>query len=72
MQQACAMRGHCNAQSFPEYLYYYGSTPHDSTMLTQYREVVRHAIQTGDWSQISVVRGAPPPRNRITFVPGPR
>ena len=72
MQQACAMQGHCNAQSFPEHLYYYGSTPHDSTMLTQYREVLRHAIQTGDWSQISVVRGAPPPRNRITFVPGPR
>ena len=72
MQRACAIEGHCNAQSFPEYLYYYGSTPHDSTMLTQYREVLRHAIQTGDWSQISVVRGAPPPRNRITFVPGPR
>lgn len=72
MLQACALQGHCNAQSFPEHLYYYGSTPHDSIMLTQYREIVRHAIQTGDWSQIAVVRGAPPPRNRMTFVPGPR
>lgn len=72
MLQACAMQGYCNAQSFPEHLYYYGSTPHDSIMLTQYREVLRHAIQSGDWSQITVVRGAPLPRNRMTFVPGPR
>ncbi|MEO7742189.1 MAG: hypothetical protein ABIR98_04570 [Usitatibacter sp.] len=72
MLQACAMQGHCNAQSYPEYLYYYGSTPHDSTLLTQYREILRQAIETGNWSQISVTRGLPPTGNRMTFVPGPR
>ena len=72
MLQACAMQGHCNAQSYPEHLYYYGSTPHDSTLLTQYREILRQAIETGNWSQVSVVRGVPPTGNRMTFVPGPR
>ncbi|HYC37417.1 MAG TPA: hypothetical protein VEC19_13410 [Usitatibacter sp.] len=72
MQLACAMQGHCNAQNYPDYLYYYGSTPHDSAMLLQYRELVRQAIETGDWSQINVVRGLPPSGNRMTFVPGPR
>ncbi len=72
MLQACALQGHCNAQSYPEHLYYYGSTPHDSTLLTQYRQVLRQAIETGNWSQVSVVRGVPPTGNRMTFVPGPR
>ncbi|MEO7742986.1 MAG: hypothetical protein ABIR98_08625 [Usitatibacter sp.] len=72
MLQACALQGHCNAQSYPEHLYYYGSTPHDSTLLTQYREVLRQAIETGNWSQVAVVRGVPPTGNRMTFVPGPR
>lgn len=72
MQQACAMYGHCDAQSFPDYLYHYGSTPHDSQLLIQYRGYLRHAIETGDWSQFSVVRGVPQLPNRVTFVPGPR
>jgi hypothetical protein len=72
MLQACALQGHCNAQSYPEHLYYYGSTPHDSTLLTQYREILRQAIETGNWSQVSVARGVPPTGNRMTFVPGPR
>lgn len=72
MLQACALQGHCNAQSYPEHLYYYGSTPHDSTLLTQYREILRQAIESGNWSQVSVVRGVPPTGNRMTFVPGPR
>ncbi len=70
MLEACALRGHCNAQNFPDYLAYYGSTPHDAQMTIQYREIVRHAILTGDWSQIAVVRG--PPNHRMSFVPGPR
>lgn len=72
MLEACALRGHCNAQSFPDYLYHYGTTPHDAGLLIQYRELVRNAIETGNWSQLQVVRGAPNPRNRMTFVPGPR
>lgn len=72
MQQACAFQGHCNAQDFPEYLSYYGSTPHDTDRLLQYRALLRNALETGDWSQLRVVRGAPAPGNRLTFVPGPR
>jgi hypothetical protein len=72
MQQACALQGHCAAQSFPDYLYYYASTPHDSQMLAQYRTLLRNAIESGDWSQLAVIRGVPTPSARINFVPGPR
>ena len=40
MQQACALQGHCNAQSYPDYLYHYASTPHDSQMLATYRALL--------------------------------
>ena len=72
MQQACALQGHCNAQSFPDYLFYYSSSPHESQLLGQYRAVLRNAIDSGDWSQLLVVRGLPTPASRINFVPGPR
>ena len=54
---ACAFNGHCNATSLPDYLFYYGASPHDSQLLTQYRSVLRQAIETGDWSQVTVARG---------------
>jgi hypothetical protein len=53
LQQACAFQGHCDAQSYPDYLYYYGSSPYDSQLLVQYRTVLRTAIETGDWSQLN-------------------
>lgn len=71
LQQACALQGHC-ARDFAEYLSYYGSTPADTDRLLQYRMVLRNALESGDWSQLHVVRGAPPGANRMTFVPGPR
>lgn len=54
---ACAFNGHCDATSLPDYLFYYGASPHDSQLLTQYRSVLRQAVDTGDWSQITVARG---------------
>lgn len=72
MQQACALQGHCSAQTYPDHLFYYASTPHDSQLLSQYRTLLRQAIDSGDWSQFSVARGLPLPSTRITFVPGPR
>ena len=72
LQQACAFQGHCDAQNYPDYLYYYASSPYDSQLLVNYRSILRNAIETGDWSQLNVVRGLPPPPNRMTFVPGPR
>ena len=72
LQQACALQGHCDAQNFPDYLYYFSSSPHDSQLLVQYRATLRQAIETGDWSQLVVMRGLPPVANRMNFLPGPR
>lgn len=69
---ACAYQGHCNAQTLPDYIFYYGASPYDSQLLTQYREVLRNAIETGNWSQLSVVRGPVPASARATNnPPGP-
>ena len=72
LQQACAFQGHCDAQTFPDYLYYYSISPHDSQLLVQYHNILRNAIESGDWSQVQVMRGLPPGSTRMTFVPGPR
>jgi len=72
LQQACALQGHCSAQTYPDYVYHYSSSPHESQLIAQYRAVLRNAIDTGDWSQLSIVRGLPSTPGRITFVPGPR
>jgi hypothetical protein len=71
MLEACAMRGYCNAQNFPDYLAQYGATPHETALVVQYRELIRQAIETGNWSQITVVRGGPA-NHRMSFQPGPR
>ena len=72
MLQACALQGHCDASNYPDYLMQYASTPHDSTLVWQYQALLRNAIETGDWSQLTVVRGLPPASNRAWFVAGPR
>jgi hypothetical protein len=54
---ACAYQGHCNAASLPDYLYYYGASPNDSQLMSQYRELLRGAIESGNWSQLTVARG---------------
>ncbi len=58
---ACAYQGHCNATSLSDYLYYYGASPNDSQLMSQYRAVLQNAIATGDWSQITLARGPRPP-----------
>jgi hypothetical protein len=72
MQQACAYEGRCDAQSFPDYLSYYQSSPYDSQLLARYRGIIRDAIESGNWSQIQLVRGQAPAVQRPTFLPGPR
>ena len=59
VQSACAYQGHCNAQGLADYIYYYGASPNDSQLMTQYVDILRNAIQTGNWSQVSVARGLP-------------
>jgi hypothetical protein len=69
---ACAYQGHCNAQSLPDYIFFYGASPYDSQLLTQYRQVLRTAIDTGDWSQLTVARGPVPASARaVNNPPGP-
>ena len=69
---ACAYQGHCNAQTLPDYIYYYGASPYDSQLLSQYRETLRTAIETNNWSMLNVVRGPVPAQVRATNnPPGP-
>ncbi len=58
VQAACAYQGHCSAQSLPDYIFYYGASPNDSQLMNQYVDILRNAIETGNWSQVQVTRGA--------------
>jgi hypothetical protein len=66
---ACAYQGHCNASSLADFIYYYGASPNDSQLMSQYREMLRTAVESGNWSQLAVVRGGsrpvPPPSNPL-------
>ena len=56
----CAYQGHCSAMSLADYIYYYGASPNDSQLMSQYQDLLRTAVETGNWSQLPVVRGARP------------
>jgi hypothetical protein len=66
----CALHGHCNASTLQDYLFYYGGSPNDSQLVTQYQGILRTAIESGDWSQVSVVRGPRPPGSQRMFFMG--
>jgi len=68
---ACAYQGHCDTTSLADYLFYYGASPHDSQLTAQYREMLRSAIETGNWSQITVARGVTQPPRPWQFGRGP-
>jgi hypothetical protein len=70
VQEACAYRGHCEASNLQDFLYYYAASPHDSQLMTQYETMLRTAVESGDWSHLSFVRGTRPP-NAPTFIVGP-
>ena len=72
MQQLCAMQGYCDAEAWPDLLFHYLASPHDAQRTLQYRNVLRAALDTGDWSRLVVVRGADSAAHRVTFAPGPR
>jgi len=63
----CAFHGHCEAGNLRDYLAYYAASPHDAMLQDQYRQVIRNAIATGDWSALSFVRGPVPNFPRRTF-----
>jgi hypothetical protein len=68
VQSGCAYQGHCNAQSLPDFIFYYGASPNDSQLMSQYQDILRNAIETGNWSQLTVARGA---NNTNTVHPNP-
>ena len=70
VQQACAFQGHCDASNLQDYLYYYAASPHDSQLMNQYEAMLRTAVETGDWSHFTLVRGTRPP-NAPTYIVGP-
>ena len=67
----CAYQGHCDANSLSDFLFYYGASPHDSQLTAQYREILRTAIESGNWSQLNVVRGLPSTTRPFVFGRGP-
>jgi len=71
LTEDCAYNGHCDAQSLPDYLYYYASSPHEAQLVSQYESALRGAVENGDWSQVVVTRGAKMPGNRFIFGHGP-
>jgi hypothetical protein len=54
----CAFQGHCGVASYPDYLFYYGSSPYDAQLLDRYRTILRQAVDSGDWTAINIQRGA--------------
>ena len=71
--QACAFQGHCDAGNLRDFLFYYGASPHDSELVTQYRTILRTAIETGDWSRLMIARGPlPSGAPRVFFGPNSR
>ena len=59
VESGCAYQGHCNAQSLPDYIFYYGASPNDSQLMSQYHDILHNAIETGNWSQVTIARGMP-------------
>jgi hypothetical protein len=59
----CAFQGHCDASSLQDFIFFYAASPHDSQLVSQYQAILRNAVETGDWSQVTVVRGTRPPRS---------
>ena len=68
---ACAYQGHCEAGNLPDFLSYYNASPHDSVMQEQYRQTIRRAIETGDWSALTFARGPTNPITTRFFSPPP-
>jgi hypothetical protein len=58
---ACAYQGHCGVASLPDYLFYYGASRYDAQLLDRYRMVLRQATDSGDWSGVTIQRGARSP-----------
>ncbi len=56
----CAYQGHCGVGSLADYMFYYGASPYDAQLLDRYRNVLRQAVDSGDWSALGFTRGARP------------
>jgi hypothetical protein len=71
VESGCAYLGHCNASSLADYIYYYGASPNDAQLMSQYEGLLRNAIESGNWSQLPVIRGPQPVIPPMgPFVPG--
>lgn len=60
--EGCALRGHCAAGNLADYIGYYESSANSLQLQERYRSILRGAVESGDWSAITVRRGARGPR----------
>lgn len=58
---ACAYQGQCGAATLADYLFYYGASPYEAQTMDRYRNLLRQAAESGDWSVLTVQRGARSP-----------
>ncbi len=65
--QGCANNGNCDAQSMRDYLFFYGNSPQQSQLITEYQSQLGRAMQTGDWSYFSFLRARPPSGSTFFF-----
>lgn len=70
--QGCASNGNCDAQNVRDYLFFYGNSPQQSQLITEYHAQLGRAMQTGDWSYFSFLRARPADGSTFFFGrPGP-
>lgn len=58
---ACAYQGQCGAATLADYLFYYGASPYEAQTMDRYRNLLRQAAESGDWSVLTVQRGSRSP-----------
>ena len=69
---ACAYQGQCGATTLADYLFYYGASPYEAQAMDRYRNLLRQAADSGDWSVLTVQRGTRSPNAPPLGWPPPR
>lgn len=67
MLSSCAGQGNCDARDLREHLFFYGHSPQQSQLISEYQAQIGRAIRSGDWSYFSFFRATPPPGSVFRF-----
>jgi hypothetical protein len=60
LAQACAFSNQCDAASYRDHLFFYGSSPVTSQLASEYHHHLMRVIRDGDWSYFTLHRGPSP------------